>query len=147
MSIQNNPLVKEGMITAEDRQKLESLQDAGVPTNALDGLFSMGGENKTLFDALALLVGGNINTRIAILQRTELNAIEIDIVCDALNVARCGLMSDGATKHPIPELMDRVLDLLEARRSLDRQSTNEFTDGLQKIKLKLSEIQNPIKSV
>src|SRR5467141_2306207 len=117
----NNPLVQEGMITSEDKAKLESLRDAGVPTNALDALFTQGGENKTLFDALALLVGGNEPNRIAILQRTELNAEEIDIVCDALNVARCGLMSDGITKHPIPELQDRILDLLEARRSLNRQ--------------------------
>ena len=129
----NDSLVKEGIISPEDKAKLESLRDAGVPTNALD--------------ALALLVGGNEPKRIGILQRTELNAEEIDIVCDALNIARCGLMSDGVTKRPIPELEDRVLDLLEARRSLNRQSTNEFTDGLQKIKLKLSEIQNPIKSV
>src|SRR6266566_6699168 len=143
----NDSLVKEGMISSEDKAKLESLRDAGVPTNALDALFTQGGENKTLFDALALLVGGNEPKRIGILQRTELNAVEIDIVCDALNIARCGLMSDGITKRPIPELEDRVLDLLEARRSLNRQSTNEFTDGLQKIKLKLSEIQNPIKSV
>jgi hypothetical protein len=140
-------LVKEGLITAEDRQKLENLQDAGVPTNVLDNLFSMGDTNKTLFDALALLVGGNEPKRIGILQRTELNAKEIDIVCDALTIARSGLMADGVTKHPIPELEDRILDLLEARRSLERKSTNEFTDGLQKIKLKLSEIQNPIKSV
>src|SRR3989442_8153139 len=143
----NDSLVKEGMISSEDKAKLESLRDAGVPTNALDALFTQGGENKTLFDALALLVGGNSNERIAILQRTEFNAEEIDIVCDALNIARCGLMADGKTKHPIPELMDRVLDLAETRRSLERKSTGEFTDGLQKIKLKLSEIQNPIKSV
>src|SRR5881397_3057926 len=114
----NDPLVKEGIISAEDKAKLENLRDAGVTTNALETLFTSGGENKTLFDALALLIGGDIvNDRRAILLRTELNAREIDIVCDALATAKNGLMADGITKHPIPELLDRIWDFAEARRS------------------------------
>lgn len=113
----------------ETRPKGKDL--GGVPTT-LEGLFS-GGEEKSAYETLGILVDAHIREAEAILGRTNLKPHDIIPIARALHRARHGIGGGVGSPfdRPKPWISQFVLDILRALPSIEGKSRTQFVEAWQ----------------
>lgn len=129
------------MSEQEKKQKLEEMQK-NIPSS-LEDVFQMSTEGRTLFDTIAMLLGGDTKETISILERSNLRMDECTTIADALVLAKWGLNCDGTfTPAPdewaIPRLRDKVIFILKGRPSINGNSRSEAVGALNGVRESLN---------
>jgi len=143
----------EGIISEEDRSKLEALK--AVPTGISDveeGMFKMGNEGKTAFDAVGIFMGADDPEIDGMLQRTNFTSPdEVMATSQLLYLAKYGMRSAWLKGGPvftaeweISEIKNIVKWIIEGRPSVNGESRKEAKEAIQGIKVKLNTQQNPM---
>lgn len=139
-------------VSPEDAKKLEEMKS--IPTLG-DEIFSMSTEGRTLFDVVAMFMGGETREILSILERTNLSRQDVGDVAELLTVAKYGLDVDGSLHEKpitevgwaIPKLRDMVIFILRGRVSLDGKSREQAVEALRQIKMRLEQQQKPMNTV
>lgn len=146
----------EAIISEEDKAKLESLK--AVPTgisDVEDGMFKMGNEGKTAFDAVGIFMGADDPEIEGMLQRTNFTSTEeVTVFSQMLYLAKYGMRSAWLKGGPvftaeweIPEIKNIVKWVIEGRPSVNGESRKEAKEAIQGIKVKLNTQQNPMSGI
>ncbi len=137
-------------VSEQDAKKLEELKD--IPTMS-DDIFTMSTEGRTLFDVVAMFMGGESKDSLSIIERTNFTREDVNDISELLVTAKYGLWIGEPKNHPdkdgwaSPKLFNLCVYIMRGRVSMDGKSREQAKEALQQIKLRLEAQQKPLSSV